>query len=150
MVRHDAEDVYQDVCISIRDSINRFKLLSGRKSFRPWLWIIVRCRIADFYEKNTSQLSAGGNAASVALPEESPEDLDERQRWIIRGLDEVRRRVSERAFLYFERSYRDRWTVAEIAEHYGVKPSTVWRSNSRLRAMLRSILGDAPPESDES
>lgn len=148
VTRDDAEDVYQESCLSVRKSLNGFVLREEKSTFRGWLWTIVRRRIADFHRSSATQFHARGGDASAeldSLPERPPEDLTEYMKWLVRGIEEARRKVTPRVFAYAEFTFRDAWTEAQIANYFGVSIFAVIKGRARFLALLRGILGETVP-----
>ncbi|MEZ6129024.1 MAG: sigma-70 family RNA polymerase sigma factor [Planctomycetaceae bacterium] len=149
-LRHqDAEEVYQETCLSTMRSINRFRLRPQQMCFRPWLWTIVRRRMVDWIRKSKEQIQARGGdfqAMLESIPERLPEDPVERTRWIVRGIEEARQQTSERLYTYFRMKYLESRSYEEIGERLGVSHFAVRRGCARFLAQLRTILGETVPE----
>ena len=71
----DAHDIIQEVWLSVRRDFKTFVLLTGRRSFRPWLRTILARRIADHVRKKKREENARPTKNATDLAAEMREDF---------------------------------------------------------------------------
>jgi RNA polymerase sigma-70 factor, ECF subfamily len=132
----DLDDLVQESLISAWLAWPTFK---GNSSLSTWLHGIAKRRLWNFYRsgKVRPPLLELDACSSVELAGASPSDLEARlvDRICLESLAEGLRE-DERAL--FERFYRDRRSIAEIAEGTGLPEGTVKYKLFALRARLRA------------
>lgn len=143
----DAQDVVQNVFLSVASDIDRFQRNRAGDSFRGWLWTICRHKVLDhFREKERQALAAGGTTAQyrlqqLALPEPTSDDES-------RDLCRLRHRAVAMLSGQFEKHVWEAFlrTVvhgdrpADVARDLGVSVATVYRAKDRVLARLRTEL----------
>jgi len=136
----DAADLVQDVFLALIQELPRFQY-DGGKSFRAWLWTLMRNRAASLRRARVAQAGP--------LPEiETADAVDEiceseyRQALVGRAL-EIMRRDFEPA------TWKACWihvvsgrTAQEVATEFGTTPGAVYAAKFRVLARLRHELQD--------
>ncbi|MEO1142169.1 MAG: RNA polymerase sigma factor [Pseudomonadota bacterium] len=131
--RETAEDVTQDVCLSLNS-----KLKSWRKdaNFKTWLYQVVLNRVRDLKRKETTGARVLKDYSELETLRQGEEAETERQiDWLHDMLSRVNADLRETAVLVVGEGMNH----AEAGEILGVKESTIsWRM-SELKKALREI-----------
>lgn len=164
----DAEDIIQDVWFSVRSNFEGFVLVTGRKSFRPWLRTIFWRRVSDFVRKKVNAKEKGQARSITDLAADSKIALalldgaglidqeidelekaipvdDEKEREILltsalRDISE-KTKIDERHLRIFaHRRFTDRKN-AEIGEEFGVAKGNVSTIQHRVTKILNEVYG---------
>ena len=130
----DAEDIAQDVCITLATKLSHFK---GRSRFTTWLSSIVinACRDSLRRRKSSDRLTAS-YAVQRSLEEAEHDGRKDQSRWLDGALKELEPSLRETVILVLAEDL----SHAEAAEILGCAESTVsWRmhmAKKRLRASM--------------
>lgn len=147
----DAADVVQDVFQGVSANLGSFER-SSVGSFRGWLRVITRNKLADLIRRKTKQpLGIGGTTAhnqlqlsadpAIAFPDESGASID--------GCDLLHQALEILRSEIKDTTWRAFWltTVASrepqaVATEMGIGVASVYQSKSRAIKRLREILND--------
>ena len=149
----DIPDVVQDVFRAITLNIDRFRKDDENDTFRGWLRVITRSKVADYFRKRAKGQNAAGGTVALRMLAEIPdadddagvEDDDEPAAFnslYLRALELIRTDFQERTWKAFWRVVVDGNSPKEVAEELGMQPGTVRVAKSRVLARLRSELGE--------
>lgn len=73
----DAEDLTQEVFVTVAERISEFRLDGKRSSLRGWLWVIARNKIGDWLRRqNNHEQPDGGSDARMRM-EQIEADADD-------------------------------------------------------------------------
>jgi RNA polymerase sigma-70 factor (ECF subfamily) len=158
----EAQDVVQETLVTVAKKIGQFKS-DPRGSFKGWLLLITRRRIADQLEKR-GKLSPTPHAAGVggirARLSDEPDDstrtstveraadpasfnLDAcwEEQWqenLLRAATEkVKAQVSPKQFQMFELYVSREWPVSKVATTLGVNAGQVYLAKHRVSRLLK-------------
>jgi RNA polymerase sigma-70 factor (ECF subfamily) len=163
----EAQDVVQETVLTVAKRIGAFRADPERGSFKAWLLVITRRRIADQFEKRASQLPSSGGPAQTcpvaggsAAREEGGDDSgtatvhripdpvsvewgacwDEQWRKHVfdTALTRVRGKVSPLQFQMFDLYVLREWPVMRVARTLGVSSASVYLAKHRVAAALRT------------
>ena len=146
----DAQDVVQDTIIATARQMPHFKYDPERGSFKSWLCLITRRRIADHLRKEYRRPPAEKLADEVPtrtaplerIPNPVPDDLDvvweeEWKRHLFEtALQRVKGKVELKHVQIFDCYVRKEWPVKDVAAAFGVSPGQVYLIKHRLSALL--------------
>lgn len=146
-----AEEVVQETVISVAKKIGEFKNDPARGSFKSWLMLITRRRIADQFRKrpppaaHSSPASDDTTRTSTVdrLPDPASLNLDtlweeEWQKNLLGvAMDNVKRRVSAKQFLLFYQQVVKQWPAAKVAEKYNVNLAQVYMARYRVARLVK-------------
>ena len=151
----DAQDIIQEVWIGVRRNFQSFTLVSGRRSFRPWIRTILYRRIADYVRKKR-----GGKERGEAIPatdlvadlseiveqnDELIEVDDEKEREILltSALKDIseKTKIDERHLRIFAHRYFSDRSNAEISEEFDDTKGNVSVIKSRVKKILNEVYG---------
>ena len=131
--REDAEDVAQDVCMSLPSKLKSFK---GEAGFTTWLYRVVVNRVRDVQRKQiTSERIHNdyGEVEDIRRGEEA--ELAKEMEWLNDAMNHLSDDLRETAVLVVGEGLNH----AEAGKIMGVKESTVsWRMHE-LKKQLREI-----------
>jgi RNA polymerase sigma-70 factor (ECF subfamily) len=142
----DADDLAQEVSISVARFIGKWLEREDRKSFRAWLFTITRNCVIDFMRKRTRRrLVDDGSENSldgfVNDDEISSEFGIEYRREVFRWASErVRQSVSESSWqAFWQTSVEDR-PIKDVAEEIGQSVGSVYIARSRVMKRLKELV----------
>jgi len=160
----DAEDLAQQVLLSVSKNIVRWEQDPERARFRTWLTRVVRNATLNALTRGPADCGAGGTAAMLALDRQvdrSADDaalfeLEERReafRWIA---DQIREEFEPRTWDAFWLTAVDGLSAAEAAKRTQKSVGTVYVARSRvmqriqaeLQQLLTGAIEDERAESD--
>jgi RNA polymerase sigma-70 factor (ECF subfamily) len=151
----DANDVFQSVFLAVATGIDQFHKDRPGDSFRAWLRVVVRHKLADhFRQRRGHPVAIGGSEVhrqfqELAEPvEERPEGPGEAsavRQLRLRALELIRAEFEDRTWQAFWRVTVDGQLPKEVAQELGVTPSAVRLAKSRVLRRLREELGDLEP-----
>jgi len=147
----EAEEVVQESVISVAKSIGGFKNDPAFGSFKSWLMLIARRRIADQFRKrpprpasSTPSHDDSPRTATVErLPDPNSLDLDSfwDEQWDHHLLDmamrNVKRQTSPKQFMLFHQQVVKECPAAEVATRFGVSLPQVYMAKYRVGSLLK-------------
>jgi RNA polymerase sigma factor (sigma-70 family) len=142
----DAQDVVQEAILSVAERMPGFKYDPSVGSFKSWLMLIIRRRIADHLRQEYAgaRASNGEPADDLAeLPDDSLQRLEaiweEEWRNQIRqaAIDKVKRRVKPEQFQMFDFYVLQQLPVREVAQSLGVSLMQVYLARHRIGNLLK-------------
>jgi RNA polymerase sigma-70 factor (ECF subfamily) len=159
----EAQDVVQETVLTVAKKVGAFQSDSRRGSFKSWLLLITRRRIADQFEKRGRVLagreitgSAHGPAAASYRPDgdstrtstvervADPASFDLEACWedqwqrnlLCAATDAVKARVSPKHYQMFELYVMREWPVRKVAATLGVNVGQVYLAKHRVSSLL--------------
>ncbi len=127
----DAEDVTQQACIKLANSISQFRFESA---FSSWLYRLVINTAKDWSKSQARHQGEESTAAEEPAAKSDSESATYLQQ-VLRLLDGMAEGFKETALLVFAEG----WTHLEVAETLGIKESTVsWRIHE-IRKQLKTM-----------
>jgi RNA polymerase sigma-70 factor (ECF subfamily) len=152
----DAQDVLQEVLLSVYRKVGAFQHKVRVKSFRGWLWMITRRKIYDVYraKANTYSLSA---SAAVVLQMDCPlcieEGGDERPQsakleflGFLQELELVRQEFNPRLWQAFWQTAVEERSAGDVAAELGMTANAVRVAKHRVLERIRSVSDDRAGE----
>jgi RNA polymerase sigma-70 factor (ECF subfamily) len=147
----EAEEVVQETVISVAKKIAEFKNDPALGSFKSWLMLITRRRIADQFRKRpppaAHSFPRADETARTSTVERVPDpaslDLDKvwEEHWEKNLLDvamaNVKRQVSARQFLLFYQQVVKEWPAAKVAAKYHVNLARVYMARYRVTRLVK-------------
>ncbi len=129
----DAEDVAQDVCVSLPAKLKSFR---GTAKLTSWLFRLVLNRARDVMRRNARQRALDETYAAVsALTEAGWQDTAQQVDWLYATLQSLGDDLRETAILVLAEDM----THAEAGEVLGIKEATVsWRMHE-IRKKLKAL-----------
>lgn len=148
--RNDAEDLAQEVFVSVQGGIKNYR----HDSFRGWLWTITRARIADYWRAHAKRPAvAGGNSIDDILEQveaDSGRQVDELDQATKVLFDEI---ISVVKAEFNDTHWRAFWLrvvesrpAAEVAEELQITRTVVHNATSRIRRRINDVFPSTQPE----
>ena len=151
---NEAEEVVQETVISVARKIGEFKNDPALGSFKSWLMLITRRRIADQFRKRPPLAEhASARPEETArtdtierVPDPAGLDLDQvwEEHWQKNLLDvamvNVKRQVSAKQFLLFYQQVVKEWPAAKVAEKYNLNLAQVYMARYRVGRLVKKEL----------
>jgi RNA polymerase sigma factor (sigma-70 family) len=159
----DAQDVVQETIVAVARQMPEFKYNPALGSFKSWLFLITRRRIADHFRKEYRRPKADERApretSRTALLERIPDpagsnldaiwDEEWKHQLFEAALQRVKRLVEPKHFQIFDCYVRKEWPVRDITRTFAVSSGQVYLIKHRLSALLAKelkMLQTSPPQ----
>jgi len=147
----EAQDVVQETIISVARQMPGFNYDPAVGSFKNWLLLITRRRIADHLRKRYRQLpphearaeddSDTGTLERIPAPEdtrlEAIWDEEWRKNILEAAIQKVRCKVDAHAFQIFDCYVLKQWPVKDVVKTLGVNAGQVYLTKHRIAALIK-------------
>lgn len=136
----DAADLVQEMFVLLMQKLPQFHY-DGRKSFRAWLWTIMRNKAAALRRGPQAHAAA---LPDVAAPDEADQPWEEEYRQLLvgRALEIMQSEFEPTTWkACWEHTVSGR-SAAEVAAELGLTPGAVYAAKFRVLARLRHELQD--------
>lgn len=143
----DSEDVVQLVFAAASRGLPGFQRVKREQSFRAWLRVITRSKIADFYREQAKiACSIGGDSGwEKQIISETPENA-ELSLELVYVFEKVKAFVIGEFSSWHGRAFLmhmvDGMSVSEVAEEFGVEKNAIYILKSRILKRLRDEFGN--------
>lgn len=147
----EAEEVLQETVLSVAKKMGDFKNDPAFGSFKSWLLLITRRRIADQFRKRPRLFASltprsddtTGTDAMERVPDPASLNLDavwERQ-WeknlLEVAMENVKRQTSPKQYLLFHQLVVKDWPASKVAGKYGVNLAQVYMAKYRISGLIK-------------
>jgi len=159
----EAQDAVQETVLAVSKHIGQFKYDPAKCSFKTWLLLLTRQRIARQFQKRPPKpaLNAGGESLAVfprdgheatrtgtveRIPDPRRDPLEavwdeEWQKHLLASATErVKRQVKAEHFQMFDFYVLQAWPVREVARVLNVSVAQVYLAKHRVGALLKKEL----------
>lgn len=147
----EAQDVLQEVLLSVARTIAAFQHDPQRGSFKSWLLNLTRWRITDQFRKRSGLPPVSpasdrppdqtATVERVADPAQAELERTWEQEWQLSVMDaalrRLRRKVKPKQFQIFDLYNRRHWTPPQVARELGVSQMQVYLVHHRLTKLLK-------------
>lgn len=140
----DAQDVMQQVFLSISRSIERWEAGDGQPPFRAWLTTIARNAITKALARRPRDQATGTTSAADILENElaveatASEILAEARQEIIRwATEQIRSEFSEEIWQIFQQTAIHGVPIADVAKSSGRSTGSIYVARFRIIARLK-------------
>jgi RNA polymerase sigma-70 factor (ECF subfamily) len=147
----EAQEVVQETVISVAKKMHDFKYDPAVGSFKSWLLLLTRRRIADQFRKRPresgfapqSSDATTRTAAIARIPDPESLNMDalwdeEWQRNIVNAaIERVKRRVAPKQFQIFELYVVKEWPAERVTKTLGVSATQVYLAKLRIGKLIR-------------
>ncbi len=148
MQEADAQDLAQQVLVSVHQAILRWEPRSAETRFRNWLSKITRNAILKALTRSPQDAAVGGSEvreqlAELASPDPKLAQLleEEVQREIYhRAAEIVQQEVNQRSWQAFQWTTLDEMPIEEAAERLKQTVGSVYAMRSRVMRRLRDVV----------
>lgn len=142
---NDANELAQEVLITVMSSISRFEISPRVGSFRRWLATITTNKVQDHFRasKRASLAKFGSRTEWSTLEDGSLEDINAsleiqwRHQMLARAVEAVRDTVQHETWRAFWRTSIDMVPVEQVADELHTSVGNIYVARSRLIAKLR-------------
>jgi RNA polymerase sigma-70 factor (ECF subfamily) len=148
----DAEDVVQEVFLTVARRIGDFRHDQPGATFRGWLWTITRFKLGDWIRRQDSRDPVAGGTDAHRRLQELPDPNGDASVEVAptgataglyrRALDLIHTEFGERTWQAFWRVAVEGQTPADVAADLGLTRNAVYLARSRILRRLREVLGD--------
>ena len=152
----DAQDVAQQVLLSVSKSLPNWERRDESTRFRHWLCRIARNATINMLTRQPKDRAIGGGLVPVDIPENQVDsELDSRlvreyRRQLFRqAAEHVRSRADATTWQAFAMTMIDGLTIAEAAERLQRSEAVIYAARSRIMRRLRDTVKDMEEDADE-
>ncbi len=158
--RQEAEDVVQETVLTVAKRLAEERFDASKGSFKGWLVMIVRSRVADHWRKKARRLPAAGPDTLDGTPEVAdpgPPGIEayceeEWQQCLWRGaMEAVKARVSSRQLQVFDLCIHQGLPAGKVAASLGVSLPKLYLWKHRVAKIVKEEIErqrrrlEAPP-----
>lgn len=149
----DAQEVVQETVICVARKMGEFKTDARFGSFRSWLLLITKRRIADQFRKRSrfiQQTPGAKDTSRTATVERVPDpanfDLETawNEEWernlMDVAMERVKLMVSPRQYLIFHQQVVKQWPARKVADTYGLNLAQVYMAKYRVSGLIKKEL----------
>jgi RNA polymerase sigma-70 factor (ECF subfamily) len=145
----DAQDVVQQVFLSIATSIPRWTPGDDRPPFRAWLTTIARNAITKALSRRPQEIATGSTSvAEVLLCQPDRADATDEIRTEARlelvrwAIEQIRHTLTQPTWEIFVRTMIDDEGIADVAESTGRSVGAIYVLRHRILARLRTTISE--------
>jgi RNA polymerase sigma-70 factor (ECF subfamily) len=152
----DAQDVLQEVLLSVYRKVGDFQHKVRVKSFRGWLWMITRRKIYDVYHAKANIYSLSSSAAALlqmdcpVCVEEAGDNRSQNAKLEFLGfleeLEAVRQEFNPRLWQAFWRTAVEEGPASDVGAELGMTANAVRVAKHRVLQRIRSVHRIVPDE----
>ncbi len=146
----DAQDVLQQVFLSVARSIDGWEATEGRPPFRAWLTTIARNAITKSLSRRPSDAATGSSSVDDLLnsiPDDeatTSELIQEARREIVHwATDQIRNEFSDVVWQSFYRTAVEGEPIAKVAAEMGRSAGSIYVARFRVIARLKEKILEA-------
>lgn len=147
----DIDDVVQDIFLSVSKQLTQFRYEDAQATFRGWLRVIAKRRVADYFRRTLDRPRATGGTTAVQLLRQSPDpmtvvmtddaDADSEEALISeRALELIRTEFKPQQWSAFWRTAIEGAAPTDIADELGMTPAAIRMAKSRVLNRLHHLL----------
>ncbi len=147
----EAQDVVQETVVSVAKKMQEFKYDPTVGSFKAWLLLLTRRRIADHLRKRYRQAEVRvptardttGTGFLERVPDSGPANFDAvwDEEWeknlIDAAIQKVKRQVNPRQYQMFDFYVLKNWPVRKVARDLGVSVGQIYLAKHRISRLIK-------------
>ena len=149
----DVDDLVQEVLKTVSQAIRGFKYDAERGTFRSWLFIVTRSKVARHFKAQARSPRGTGSEtvrlmleAQPAPEEEQDWDLEYRRRMFAWAAELVQQEVAEKTWRAFWMITVEEQTAADAAKALGMTTGAAYVAKSRVIARMRERIASVAGE----
>jgi RNA polymerase sigma-70 factor (ECF subfamily) len=146
----EAQDVVQETVIAVAKKIGDYRTDPMFGSFKNWLLLITRRRIADQFRKrqpnikpSARQLDEARTPTTERVPD--PKSLDweavweeqYRKNFMEVAMENVKKEASPKEYLLFHQQVVKEWPAEKVAQQYGVSRASAYMAKYRISKLIK-------------
>lgn len=151
---HTAQEVVQDVMLTVFEKRDAFQYDPAKGRFRNWLHRVVNNRVAQRRRRPTEKVRARGGDTGDALEECADRNDTPDAVWdksfdlavLAAMVHVVRREMNPRDFVAFELAVLHDRAPGDVARLTGMSRNMVYKARRKVLARLRELAGDYDDE----
>jgi len=151
---HTAQEVVQDVMLTVFEQRDVFQYDPAKGRFRNWLHRIVNNRVAERRRGPAERVRAQGGDANDALSDCPDDHVEPDAAWektfdlavLAAMVHVVRREMNPRDFVAFELAFLRECSPAKVARLTGMTRNMVYKARRKVMERLCQLVGDYPDE----
>lgn len=144
----DAQDLSQQVLMSVASAVGRWKRNSESARFRHWLRRVARNAILNALSRRPRDLAAGGSSVQELLTEQTQVDeeaerritLEYRRELYLQAADRVRADVDPETWLAFKLTVIEGHGIEMAEEQLSKSAGSIYAARSRIMRRLREAV----------
>ncbi len=144
---HTAEEIVQEVMLTIFRQRDIYQYDPARGRFRDWLGTVVRNKVAEQRRRPSGRVRARGGDSDVAPVEPEAEGAQPDAAWegafesglLLVLLDIVRREINPATYLAFELSALAELSTAEVSRITGLSRNAIYKARRRVLKRLEEL-----------
>lgn len=153
LTHSEAEEVVQETVLCVAKRIGEFKNDPAFGSFKSWLLLITRRRIADQFRKRLPLAQSPARPQETTrtstvdrMPDPGSQDLDAlwddqwEKNMLEVAMQNVKNQTSPRQFMLFHQLVVKEWPASKVVEKFGVNLAQVYMARYRVGALVKKEL----------
>jgi RNA polymerase sigma factor (sigma-70 family) len=144
---HTAEEIVQEVMLTVFEQKDLFQYDPARGRFRNWLGVLVRNHVAGHRRQPSERVRAPGGDPDVVSTEPEADQPGPDAAWeasfeealLLVLLDVLRREMNPQAYQAFELLTLGELSGAKVAKYAGLSPTGVYRAHKRALKRLSEL-----------
>ncbi len=151
---HTAQEIVQDVMVTVFEKRDVFRYDPARGRFRGWLHRVVNNRVAEHRRSPAQRVRARGGETDSALIDRIEDTREAEAVWndlfdravLAAMVQVVRREMNPRDFVAFELTSLHGRSPKDAARLTGMSRNMVYKAQRKVLARLRQLAGDYADE----
>ncbi len=147
----DAADLCQDVLLAVAGNVGRLEYDPRHGSFRNWLFVVVRSKLANWWTAQARRTLGSGDLATDRLLHQCPSPPGDETQWETEwerrlvgwACEQIRGAVTEATWQAFWRTAIEGQPGKRVAADLGLSLAAVYHARSRVLARLKEIVRSA-------
>ena len=142
----DAQDLTQDILISVAGAMEAFDMSEGSTRFRHWLRKVARNAIINKLTRKPKDSAKGGTGLFPDLPQGWDQELDQeltlehRREIYMRAAAVVQEEVAQDTWQVFQLAVVERISIDEVAKKVGKTVGAAYACRGRVMNRLRRTI----------
>jgi RNA polymerase sigma factor (sigma-70 family) len=150
LAHEESEEVVQETVLAVAKKMGEFKNDPAFGSFKSWLLLITRRRIADQFRKRPpfqQPFQRPDETRGTRLEERIPDpasgnldavwNLEWEKNLLAVAMDNVKQRVSPKQFLVFYQQTVNDWSARKVAQKYGLNLAQIYMAKYRISSLIK-------------
>jgi len=144
---HTAEEIVQDVMLTVFEKRDVYRYDPERGQFRDWLGTLVRNKVVDHRRRPSGRIRGRGGHSDLAVTEAEADNASPDDAWeaafeeslLVILLDVIRREMNPRTYQAFELFSLHQVPAAKVATTTGLTPNAVYQARKNVFRRLTEL-----------